>query len=497
MSKKKNRTVSLQVKLSTIFTAASVLFLIADFFMMIGINNMTSQIDAVYRDNLSLNDLTTSLEKVQSSMTDYLNTKTSDSLENYFRSEQEYSELLKELNVSVTDNYYDRMERNIKFMSEDYLKATDQAIEAKRGRNVEKYSAKYDDATKLYGYINTYISSLNNAQFKSNSLNFSKLTGALKVFEIVSMIVFGISMFGSVLLVIVFTGNIVEPVKKLAKAADEVANGNFEIETLENSSNDEIGIVTKAFNKMVVSIREYIAQITANMEKEREMKERELRIEATLKDAQLKYLQAQINPHFLFNTLNAGAQLAMMEDAERTYDYIQNTAEFFRYNVSKGNTTVKLEDEITLIDNYVYILNVRFSGDIKYAKNIETDISAVTMPSMILQPIVENSVKHGISEMEGRGRIDLRVYEDAGDICVSIKDNGEGMSQTTIEKIMNGEIRESDKLSGSTGIGLDNVISRLKLFTERDDVITFLSEGEGQGCEVIIRLSADGGMKDV
>lgn len=494
---KRFKKASLQVKLSMIFIAANILILIVDGIMMLGINNMTNQMNSVYRDNMKLNDLSASIGNIQNYMTEYLNTKTTDSLEAYYRSEQEYAALLTALNSDVTDNYYSRMERNIKNMSQDYLEATEQAIEAKRGRNVEKYSQKYDEATDLYGYITTYISSLNNTQFKTNSINFSKLTSAFRVFEMISTGVLLASLIGSVILVIIFTGNIIEPIRELAKAADEVSVGNFEIEIPKTTSQDEIGVVTDAFSKMLVSIRQYIQQITDNMEKERIMKERELRIEATLKDAQLKYLQAQINPHFLFNTLNAGAQLAMMEEAEKTYDYIQNTAEFFRYNVRKGNTTVKLSEEITLIDNYVYILNVRFSGDIKYEKNIETDISEITMPSMILQPLVENSVKHGIKEMEGRGKILLHVYSDDEYIYISVKDNGEGMTQETIDKIMKGELKQAEDSPDSSGIGLDNVISRLKLFTEREDCISFFSEGEGKGTEVIIKLNSDGGTKDV
>ena len=285
---------------------------------------------------------------------------------------------------------------------------------------------------------------------------------------------------------------------KLAKSADEVAKGNFEIETLEIRSSDEIGVVTKAFNKMVASIREYIEQIKENMEHERKMQEKELRIEATLKEAQLKYLQTQINPHFLFNTLNAGAQLAMMEEAERTYDYIQNTAEFFRYNVREGNTTVKLADEISLIDHYIYILNVRFSGDIKYEKDIDESLTEILMPSMILQPIVENSINHGIKEMEGKGRITLRVYSEDDNVCISVRDNGIGMTQEMIDKVLSGELTEEEKAApvGAHGIGMDNVIKRLRLFTDREDSVSIKSEGEGKGTEVIIKLT-NGGSENV
>ena len=489
---------SLQLKLSIIFIMASILIFIVNAMLVFGINTMTREMDSVYRDNLKLNELAEALADVQSNMTDYLNTKTSDSLERYYKSEQDYYKLVYELNNSVTGDTYDLMERNIRNMSNEYIQTTGFAIEAKRGRNVERYSAEFDKASRLYNYINTYINSLNNERFKSNSSNFSELLSAFRIFETISIVLMFGALVGSSVFVIGFTSSIIDPIRKLAKSADEVAKGNFEIETLEIRTNDEIGVVTKAFNKMVASIREYIEQIKENMEYERKMQEKELTIEATLKEAQLKYLQTQINPHFLFNTLNAGAQLAMMEEAEKTYDYIQNTAEFFRYNVREGNTTVKLADEISLIDHYIYILNVRFSGDIKYEKDIDESLTDIMMPSMILQPIVENSVNHGIKEMEGKGKITLRVYSEDDNVFISVKDNGIGMTQETIDKVLSGELTEEEKAApvGAHGIGMDNVIKRLRLFTDREDSVSIKSEGEGKGTEVIIKLT-NGGSENV
>jgi len=224
------------------------------------------------------------------------------------------------------------------------------------------------------------------------------------------------------------------------------------------------------------------------MEIQQSLKEKELMMEAHLKDAQLKYLQAQINPHFLFNTLNAGAQLAMMEGADRTYDYVQNVAEFFRYNVKKGNETVTVREEIELVDNYIYILNVRFSGEIHYEKKIEESLLSIQMPGMILQPVVENCVNHGIREMEGKGKIWLKVYQEEDVVCISVRDNGKGISPEKIEKILNGTYREEKHVGGSNGIGMDNVIARLKLYSEMDDVMSIYSDGENQGTEFVIYL---------
>ena len=178
----------------------------------------------------------------------------------------------------------------------------------------------------------------------------------------------------------------------------------------------------------------------------------------------------------------------MMEGADRTYEYVQNMAEFFRYNVKKGNDTVTIREEMELVDNYIYILNVRFSGDIHYEKKVDKLLLNVEMPSMILQPIVENCVNHGIREMDGEGRIWLSVYRVDDVVCISIKDNGIGMSRETIDEIMSGTYRDKELAAGSNGIGMDNVIARLKLFSESDNVMSIISEGENQGTEVIIYL---------
>ena len=167
-----------------------------------------------------------------------------------------------------------------------------------------------------------------------------------------------------------------------------------------------------------------IEKLRLTMERENRLKERDLMMQSHLKDAQLKYLQAQINPHFLFNTLNAGAQLAMMEDAEKTGEFLENTAEFFRYNVRKNDQDATLGEEIHLVDNYVYILNVRFSGEILFSREVDESLLEVRVPSMILQPLVENSFNYGIRDIDWEGRIELSVYRQKENICISIWEIG-------------------------------------------------------------------------
>jgi sensor histidine kinase YesM len=280
----------------------------------------------------------------------------------------------------------------------------------------------------------------------------------------------------------------INPLVKLAETANEVANGQFDTPLVQVESKDEIGVVTKAFNQMLLSIRKYIEQIKISMELESSMKEKALMMENHLKDARLKYLQAQINPHFLFNTLNAGAQLAMMEGADKTYLYIQNMADFFRYNVKNNNESVMLKEEIELVDSYVYILNVRFSGEIKFVKSIDERYVNLQIPSMILQPIVENSINYGIRNIDWEGIIELSVYREENHVCISVRDNGIGMSQEIIDKVMNSELKASDITKDSNGVGLDNVIGRLRLFYGCEDVIEITSVGKNMGTEVAIYI---------
>ena len=478
----------LQFKIISVCVLANILIFIVNIFLIIGINSMSKDMEMVYQDNRSLNKLSETLTDVQDSMTVYLSSKTSESLEEYYRSAQNFSDLTQALDDTVTDLAFSRMERNIRNMSQNYLEEVAQTIEAKRGRNVEKYRTYYESSTRLYEDIDNYITRLNLELFVVNSDSFLTLIKAFRRFETIAVSVMTLVMIGNVIVVTGFVRTIIMPLKNLADSADEISGGNFETSIPPALYHDEVGIVINAFDKMVVSIREYIEKLKESMEKERAMQEKELMMEAHLKDAQLKYLQAQINPHFLFNTLNAGAQLAMMEGADRTYEYVQTVADFFRYNVQSQKNDVTIRDEVTLVDNYIQILNVRFSGDIGYEKQVDERLLGHIMPSMILQPIVENAVNHGIREMAGNGKITLRVFRQDSFVCISICDNGKGISQETIDQLLSGSFSHIEDSHDNNGIGMDNVISRIRIFAGYDDAIDIISKGEDQGCEVMIRL---------
>ena len=266
----------------------------------------------------------------------------------------------------------------------------------------------------------------------------------------------------------------------ILQGMERVQEGNLD-RLIELEEDNEFRRIADAYNDMIRSLK-------LQMEKNQKMAE-------LVAASQVKQLESQFNPHFLFNSLNAGAQLAVMEDAEQTGVFMEKMADFFRYNVKKMEGDATLLEEIEAVDNYIFILNVRYAGDITYEKQINADIDNIRVPSMILQPIVENAVSHGIHDNMAEGKIQLFVGKEEDQLRISVMDNGIGMSHEEIEAVMCGKLHREQRDGNSTGIGMDNVINRLKLYYNCETPLSIHSEGKGMGTEVTILLPLDeGGM---
>lgn len=464
---------SIRKKLLIIYAITSVVVLMLNIFVFVNINRLVKELDSVFLTNINIGEFSSSLDKVHTQMLGYLNTKSTDDIYGYYEAYQEYETQISLLSDEISSQSTKRMERNIRSMSENYLLLTENAIDAKRGRNIEKYRNYYEQANELYGYLKTYINNLNNEYFKNNSADYLTLSDSLGYVEFINMFVFVTVSTVSIILVIILANRVTRPLKSLADVAEKVAEGNYNVTVQPVKTMDEIGVLNAAFDRMLTGIKQGIL------------------MEMKLREAELKTLQAQINPHFLFNTLNAGAQLAMMEGADRTYAYVQAVADFYRYNVKKTDAPVTLADEIQMVDTYIYILNIRFSGDVGYEKHIEEGIEDVMMPTMTLQPIVENAVNHGIREIMGEGRIVITAENDGAECVIRISDNGRGLTKKQVDDIMHRRTRMKDEHGG---IGLRNVMERLFLMFGREDVFEVESDGPDMGTTVTLRLPKDGNL---
>lgn len=487
MRKKWNNT-SIQNKMMITFLIPIIVILVMNVFMYININVMINRIDAIYSNNIKLNELAGYLTNIQNSTKEYLENKGSVALNNYYIATQDYRDCMDVIDSNPDNTSFSMMEKNILNQSERYLEVIDDTIQAKRGRNVEKYREYFDDANVLYIDLQNCLTALNNEQFKRNNANYSQLLTSLRSMEIITVSILILVGIINVSMLFFITRGMTQPLKNLSEAALQVADGRFDVTIDTDIDGDEIGVVAGAFDKMVGSIQEYIEELKDSMLRESELKEHELVMESRMKEVQLRSLQAQINPHFLFNTLNAGAQLAMMEEADKTTEFIENMADFFRYNIKKINLDASIAEEIEMVDKYIYILNVRFTGEINFEKDIDEEVLSVRVPSMILQPLIENSVNYGIRDIDWEGKISLRVYQSEGEVCLEVSDNGVGIEQDIIDKILSGTYENEKTGSSSNGIGLGNVIERLQIFTGSDKVLSIESEGKNKGSTFTIHI---------
>ncbi|MEW9123324.1 MAG: PocR ligand-binding domain-containing protein [Thermotaleaceae bacterium] len=185
-------------------------------------------------------------------------------------------------------------------------------------------------------------------------------------------------------------------------------------------------------------------------------------LEKALKDSELRALQSQVNPHFLFNVLNTIGRLALIENAQRTQEIVFAFSEMLRYTLKKNvNQLVGLEEEILHIERYLKIQSIRFGNRFKYKIQIEPEMTSCKIPFMILQPFIENAINHGLEPKIGEGHIQIRGYENEDRIFIEISDNGVGIEEEKLNSILNLQGQSTYISSSSTGIGIQNAKKRL------------------------------------
>ncbi|NCC75917.1 MAG: HAMP domain-containing protein [Clostridia bacterium] len=454
---------------------------------ILSINIIVDRLNATYESNAAIFDLVVSLGEVQTYTESYLSTKSSTALENYYRASGSLNERAALLNAMVFDTQPMLLERNIRRMIESYTVETQSAIQAKRGRDIASYTEHYDKSTQIYEYIILYADQLNKNRFESNYSQYRVMGHLLDLIQLLDILILALILGINFVIVLLTALRITRPVAQLAQRAGLVAEGNLDVAPIDVDSHDEVHTLAKAFNAMIISLRAYVAQIRDNLIRETRQKEHELVMENLLQVAQLKNLQAQINPHFLFNALNTGAQMAMLEGADRTSEFVEHVADFYRYNIKLFDRDVTLGEEIQMAKDYIYIQKVRFGDWISYNESIDPDCLSIRMPGLILQPLVENALNHGLKDVEQGGRVELIVQWKGERVEVLVHDNGRGMDLVKIRQTLDAKSLASaspSQLASETaegqagngaGIALSNVVARLRLFFHCDDVIDIIS----------------------
>lgn len=284
-----------------------------------------------------------------------------------------------------------------------------------------------------------------------------------------------------------FTREISDPIHQLVLRLQKVAKGQLDVGKINIKTNDEINVLIESFNFMTLKIKDQIEEIKNKASIEKELKEQQIKnleMANLLNQSELQFLQSQINPHFLYNTMNTISALATIENADQTKKMIESLSDILKYNLMKINENVTLMEEYKIIEDYIHIQKARFGTRIEYKLEYDESIMEYNVPSMILQPFVENAIIHGLEPKEEKGLLELTINDENDKIIIIINDNGLGMEKEKLESILS---TKNEKLQTSKrGIGVSNVIRRLEIKYGKK-VVEIKSE-PNKGTKVILRL---------
>ena len=473
----------------------AILMLAASFFTTIRLNIYSmNNLSESYQSNSELTHFSQAVSATEKAMEDYVNYRTFESIDAYYNSRTKVEDYYSRFQEFPSRNEVAHKEYIVHQLTEAFLYYSNLAISARRANNEAEVSKNFTYAMDSYNYLLSQILELNNLRLQQNAARYeanqSKIVFS-NTLGVLFFLVFSVMIF----FVLYFTiTSIMDPLADISEVAHKVARRNFDVPLFNATTTDEIGTICTAFDRMIISIREYIDTIWEKARTEAELKEKEIEMQALYTDAQLRALQNQINPHFLFNTLNTGAQLAMMENADKTCYFIEQVADFFRYNIQQQERLVSIDEELGLIDNFVYIMKVRFGNRLEFTKEIPEGSFPQHIPSMTLQPLVENCIKHGLKNT--KGKVTLKVEIEEKFIVISVSDNGEGMPLKTREAVFKAVASENTKLpsdvlddsSTHNGTGLISVFLRLQLQFHRYDLFDITNGDNGEGTKFIIRI---------
>ena len=364
------------------------------------------------------------------------------------------------LGVIVFDIKYEILERYLNSIS--FGKQIDNIIVDKNNNIIyykdvkcfadKKCLAKFSEKNKNKDtYL--YETQIENTNWNLRSLaNTNDLVTLKKNFSHIVIVIFLVSLaFSSIITFIVIT-KILRPLIKLENHMQNFENNLREFH-LSEKTGYEIQNLVEHFNVMVEKIK-------------------------YLREYEIKALHSQINPHFLYNTLDTIIWMAEFEDNEKVISITKSLANYFRLSLSNGHEKIPLKDEIMHTKEYLFIQKQRYEDKLSYFFNIEDEsLLSIEVPKIIIQPIVENSIYHGIKNLSGNGIITIDVYRENSTVNISVKDNGIGFEKA-----------KQFKKSKTGGVGFQNVDKRIKFYYGKNYGVFINKDNKTEGAEVIIKI---------
>ena len=357
--------------------------------------------------------------------------------------------------------------------------------ETSKDVNHAELGSQYDSLQKIYSFVMLRFQDEYSAKLKTLDLvekNLQQLQ--VMIYGLLLVLILFIIFTCTVYIVTVIRG-VAGSIKVLEKGVNSIEKDVRSADPIELHSSDEFEELAGAFNSMLKIIQTQMQKIAEDADIRERLAESEndnLRIYGALQENNLDFLQSRINPHFLFNALNMISAQARIENAEKSAEMMEITASFLRYNLDNITKNVTLEKELDNLKDYIAIQKYRYGGRFEFTFQVSENCLKLVMPCMVLQPLVENSVQHGIGMMVDGGHVWISADRSGDRVIMEIRDNGMGMTAEKIEETYR-NLRENT--SDSKHIGIRNIYRRLQLFYKNDVILEMESHDTG----LCIRMS--------
>ncbi|MCP8970034.1 sensor histidine kinase [Ectobacillus ponti] len=434
-------------------------------------NQLVAEYDDSLQQFLLLNSMSQRVNSMTGNMRAYLLDKEQSYTADYERDKKALLADRKQLKQAMQTN--DVLLLNYVNLIDSFLQSGDETVAAFKADDIDAYSQHFNSMVQNAGFLQESTLNLIDHRLTAYQKFYQQLQVQNHNYKLMALSLFTAAFLLSTLLALWISGGITRPITRLSEAAEQIAEGNLAGEDVKVTTHDELKLLTETFNQMRSSIRQLVTEIQEKSE-----------LDTLLKELELRSLQNQMNPHFLFNTLNTVSKMAYLEEAMMTSRLIEAVAAILRYNLTSLKQASTLRDEMQIVKEYFFIQKTRFGDRIDFMTEVEEDCLDVEIPSLILQPLVENAIMHGVESLEEGGVIGVYVYRQPGQIVVEVADNGEGMEEEVKEQlqayIQAAKPDEKPLNAKGNGIGVQNVIRRLQLFYQKQDVVDITS-GPGKG----------------
>ena len=271
----------------------------------------------------------------------------------------------------------------------------------------------------------------------------------------------------------ILSREITKPLRRLSESMSRVEKGEFDRANVDVTMENEIGSLGKSYNLMTERIHTLMEENVYEQKQKRK--------------SELKALQAQINPHFLYNTLDSIIWMSEAGQSDEVVEMTSALAKLLRQSISNDHEQVELGQEMEYVKNYLTIQKMRYQDKLEYTVEVDPKVRHVMIVKLVLQPIVENAIYHGIKYKGSKGTLRIRAFAESEDVCIVIEDNGIGMDETALNIIFD----ETQKIHKQNGVGVPNVQKRLKLYYGDKYGITYESK-VGIGTRATIRIPQRG-----